>query len=106
MIICVVCVLCVCCRSSGDPHARIYDFSAAADHARPRILALPQDQQADNKDVTAAEWHPSGNTLVAGSFKGTIRVWNRNGEGWNRGGGWHGCVVLGGVAGVRAAQSR
>lgn len=76
--VCVVLLVCTC-RSSGDPHARIYDFSAGADHSRPRILALPEEQRAENKDVTAAEWHPSGNSLVAGSFKGVIRVWNKDG---------------------------
>lgn len=67
-------------RSSGDPHARIYDFRPGADHSKPRILALPEEQRAENKDVTAAEWHPSGNSVVAGSFKGVIRVWHKDGE--------------------------
>lgn len=67
-------------RSSGDPHARIYDFTPGADHSKPRILSLPEEQRQENKDVTAAEWHPSGNSVVAGSFKGVIRVWHKDGE--------------------------
>jgi WD40 repeat protein len=72
--------MCRCvCRSSGDPHARIYDFSAGGEHSKPVILELPEDQRAENKDVTAAEWHPAGNKVVAGSFKGVIRVWHKDG---------------------------
>lgn len=83
-------------RSSGDPHARIYDFRPGADHSKPRILALPEEQRAENKDVTAAEWHPSGNSVVAGSFKGVIRVWHKDGEAMTGQLGWcvDGCVFV------------
>jgi len=77
------------CRSSGDPCARIWDFGPAADHSKPRILAPPANEPAgtkepgkeQTKDVTAAEWHPSGNLIACGSFNGAIRIWRKDGEG-------------------------
>lgn len=66
-------------RSSGDPHARIYDFSPGANHGQPHILTLPESERKENKDVTAAEWSPAGSALAAGSFNGFIRVWSKDG---------------------------
>lgn len=73
--------------SSGDPCARIWDFGPAADHSKPRILAPPANEPAgtkepgkeQTKDVTAAEWHPSGNLIACGSFNGAIRIWRKDG---------------------------
>lgn len=75
-----MCVAAAGCRSSGDPQARIYDFSDGAAHSQPRILPIPAEQRAENKDVTAADWHPSGRKLAAASYKGLIRVWRKDGE--------------------------
>jgi hypothetical protein len=71
-------------RSSGDPQARIYDFNDGAAHSQPRILPIPEEQRAENKDVTAADWHPSGNKLATASYKGLIRVYSKGGEARSR----------------------